>query len=370
MNDNEYVANIAILSTDERVQNGIILPEYNAVVGAYNGLEGHRNIVVRSPLFGRKRADVMFMDPFYGIAVFKLNAIGLSSPGLREADLPLPGQHVKVIRRSFARGIVEYSSVVVKNVEKQEFFYFQITLANADIQFYGSLVVSISGKPLGIVVRKVGSERLEVLPLKYLQDLFVEFANYENTYAFRCPFCREILTEDLVTFDKCAFCGEILPPTLYKPKLRNINQEVIKIERVISALNYQPELTYLGKNFWEIEKSGLNILFFYDRDNNSLAIYSTLAHLNSYIKKAKLLATDKYKIYDYLLRKNLDMKSMFFSVNDQKIILSSIYLNMEYVTDQSLTEYVRDFVARIIDQKHTLDQFLSTLIPHQSHNHS
>ncbi len=370
MSNNSYYQNIALVSTDSNVQNGIILPEYNALVSSYNGLEGSRKVLVRSHLVGRKLADVMFMDPYYGIAVFRLQCLGHSQLNLEMVDLPLPGQHVKVIKKSFARGIVEYSSVVVRTTEKQDIFYFQITLASQSDNILGSLVVSLSGEPLGVVVRRIANDRLEILPLRYLRDLFVEYSNYENTYAFRCPFCREILTEDLVTFDKCAFCGEILPTTLYKPKLRHIGREIIKIEKVISNLNYQPELTFLGRNFWEIEKSGLSIVFYYDNDNNSLVIYSTLANLAECIKDGKLGANDKHHVYRYLLTENEKMRHMFFSLNEQNILLSSVYLDMEYVSEQTLTEFVRDFIARLIDNKHKLDHFFSTLALRQSGTHS
>ncbi len=370
MNSKQFEQNIALVSTDSTMQNGIILPTYNAVVVSYHGMEGYRQVVVRSPLVGRKLGEAMFMDPYYGVAAFKVHSISNQGFSLEVADMPLPGQHVKVLVRSFSRAVVEYSSVVVRTIEKQDIFYFHVTLANDSDQIFGSLVVSLSGEPLGLVVRRVANDRLEVLPLKYLRDLFVEFSNYENTYAFRCPFCTEILTEDLVTFDKCAFCGEILPPKLFKPISRNISREVIKIEKVISNLNYQPELTFLGHHFWEIEKSGLHILFHYDKDNNSLVIYSTLVSLASYIRKGLLQPGSKHKIYEYLLNENLKMKYMFFSLYDQNIILSSIYMDMEHVTEQALTGYVRDFVAHLIDYKHNLNQFISTLIPDQSDTHS
>ncbi len=360
---------IALVSTDERTQNGIILPSYNVIVSSYYGLEGKRQILVRSPLIGRKLANVLFVDPFYSVSVFRLNHVSGQNISLEEIDLPLPGQHVKVVTRSFSRGIVEYSSVVVKTVEKQEFFYFHITLGHDVDYIFGSLVVSLSGTPLGIAVRKIGNERIEVLPFRYLKALLVEFGNYENTYAFRCPFCREILTEELVTFDKCAFCGEVLPPSLYKESQKVLSREVIKIENVIRQLNYQPQMTYLGKDFWEIEKSGTNILFYYDRDNNSLVIYSTLVSITGMIKNNRIRPEDKIKIMSYLLKENNEMKYTFFSVNDQRIILSSFYIDMEYVTEQALTRFVRDIVASIVDYKHRLQQLMPIEAPGQSDIH-
>lgn len=356
MSKNNFTKKIVLLSTEEVIHNGVILCKYNSVVSAYHSFEGYRKVLLRSVEFGRKLLEVNFMDPFYGIAVFHYQCHSNDHFYIKDVDIPLPGQHVKVIMQTFSRGLIEISSIVIKTVEKKDFVFFQISVNNFLDKILGSLVLNNLGEPLGIVVRYLGNDRLEVMPIKYLQDLFIEYANYENDYAFRCPFCAEILTEELVMFNKCAFCGEILPMDLYKPKHRTLTREIIKIETVISNLNYKPEMTVLGPNFWEIEKFGMNILFHYDQDSNALVLYSVLIDL----KEFRLKETDiKTKIYDFLLRENQKFSYIFFSLNEQKIILTSIYLDLRYVHVDFLTDYVRDFIVKLIDYKNKVLSFFT-----------
>ncbi len=367
MKNKDIAQILSLVATNSGVQNGIILPGVNLLITSYKGTEGHRKILVRNQMFGRQLAKVVFSDPKYNISAYNINLVEKSTDKLDFADLPLPGQHVKIFVKTFSQGLIEHPSSVLRIVEKNSIKYFQIkTSINLPI-IYGSFVENLYGEPLGIVVDK-HPDRLDVMPLDLISEVLFEYGDYQDTYAFRCPYCGEILTPDLVTYGKCAFCGEILPQTLYKEKTQLKTKEEIIIEKIIENLNYNPALTYLGQNFWEIEKSGINILFQLDRETSSLVAYTRLASLQE-LKKSGQHELRK-KVYEFMLKENSDLKYMFFSLNNDIIIFSTIYFYLEHIPQEKLTDYVREFIAKALDYNLQILNMIATPASHQSDIHS
>ncbi len=366
MKNKDIAKILSLVATDSGVQNGIILPGLNILITSYKGTEGYRQILVRNQMFGRQLAQAIFSDPKYNISAYQIKLVERITDKLEFADLPLPGQHLKIFVKTFSQGLIEHSSSVLRIVEKDTIKYFQIKTGLNLPMVYGAFVENLYGDPLGIVVDK-HPDRLDVMPLDLISEVLFEYGDYQDTYAFRCPYCGEILTPDLVTYGKCAFCGEILPQTLYKEKTQLKSKEEIIIEKIIENLNYNPALTYLGKNFWEIEKSGISILFQLDKDSSSLVVYTRLASLQE-LKKAGHHELRK-KIYDFLLKENSGLKYMFFSLNNDNIIFSTIYFYLEHITQEKLTDYVREFIAKALDYNFQLRNMITTPASHQSDTH-
>jgi hypothetical protein len=322
------------------------------LVASYKAVDGFHNIVVRSNILPKQKAEIAGFDPVYDVAFYRMPMIHNLNLNLESFYLPNVGQHVRILIFTFSKNVITLNAVVMKFQERQNIPFFHIKTDFSQNLVLGAPVIDAEGNILGIVVNFI-YDRLEVLPMKNLIESIVDITDYDK-YAFRCPYCAEILTTDMVSMGKCAYCGQILTNHLYTERDYIPGKHEAKIQQILKALNYDPFLARLDKNFWEISKANIKVFIYYDEQQSSLVAYSQLLQLPQQISPKA-----KSELFKLIMEENDKLQSLSLSLNRDSIMLSTMYINLETLIPQNVTELFRNLLANTHRLKELLNQKLS-----------
>ncbi len=335
---NELLSLICQVSTPVQRSSGIFLPKYNIVVASYTAVGGYKKVVLRSPILKKQLVRVEALDPVLNLAFLRANYFSRVRVKIDNSQSPEVGQVVKVYYRTYSRGVESFTSSIYK-IESEAGKYVIGNTFNNSLSL-GGLAADLDGNPLGIVSKEISNERLEVVSFKLIYETLVEIIDFAEEYAFRCPYCNRLLSNDLVSLGKCAFCGKILPEELYEDFWEKTDEADSKIRQIIKVLNYDPDIAFLEKNYWEIDKSGIKVLIHYEPESSAFCGFTVVGEIG---RDDKLIIKD---IYRFLLEENNKLESMSLSINERKIILSTIYFNLDNVSPASLVEVFRNLFAK------------------------
>ncbi len=338
---------VTIVSTPQARLNGFLFSKYNLLVTSYQGVDGFREVVVRAGGLPKQKAVIQGFDPVYNVAFYRLPFIVNHKFHADKFYLPNVGQHVRFLIRTVSAGVMSYNAVVMKFSERHNIPFFQLRSDFVSSIALGALVVDNDDLPLGIVVGSL-YDRLEVLPMKSLIESILDITDYD-AYAFRCPYCGEILTNETVSMGKCTYCGQLLPEHLYIEKEYVPGKFEVKIDQVISLLNYDPALARLDRNFWELEKSDVRVFINYDEEQNSMVAYTQLTELPD-----RLLLAKRQQVYDFLITQNNNMKYLSLSLDHNRVVLSTVYINLETLIPAQAIELIRSLFAEASEIKHRI----------------
>ncbi len=336
--NSEYKNIVATVSTPLHRHNGFFYPRYNLLVTSYKAVKGFRQVIYRCQDKPKQKVNVLAFDPVYGVAFYSVPYMDNLSADFENYYLPNVGQHVQILLHTVSSGVITTNAVVIKFHEKENIPFFHIKSDFQQNLVLGALVLDNDEVPLGIVTDIV-YDRLEVLPFKHLVESILDLADV-GQYAFRCPYCREILTNDTVSMGKCAYCGQILPEHLYREREYIPEKYESKVNKIISLLNYNPDLARLDRNFWEIRKSDMQVFIYYDQKRSDLVAYTKVYDIPS-----NAAAEFKNAINNFLLETNARLRALTLSLHKDQVMLSTIYLNLETIYPEQTIELFRDLIA-------------------------
>lgn len=327
-----YKNAIIQIATPWGTGTGFYLKEHQVIVTNRHVVEGSKEVVISGKLFKKEITNVIFTDSVYDIAFLTppsnidLPEVHLSEQvSMKEGDRIFAIGHPYGLKFSATQGIVSKAQRNWNGVN-----YIQIDAAINPGNSGGPLIDddnNIVGVNTFIIAD--GQNLGFALPSSYLKNTISDYKNYFGTYAVRCKSCSNIVTADTVQNEYCPHCGVKIPKEEFDGKNYMPSTAAIKIEEIITKLNYDIRLARVGKNFWEIEEGSAKIKINYNPDTRYFVAYSTLCR----IPKMNIA-----KIYEYLLRENLDLNGLSFSVFNQDIILSSMYIYDEDIVTETGVE--------------------------------
>ena len=329
----------ALVSSPLLRQNGIIFPRFNIIVTPYSSIKTCKETVVRTESLPNQMARAVFFDPKHKLAYYRLQfQAGISTDLGESPELPLVGQPAVIFSRTYAKGIKETNSYFSKIYENKGVNFLQVQSKLPPV-FLGSLVTDTSYTPVGMVIGYDTNERMQVLPIKYILEGIYELQEFSEEFAFRCPYCDTILTEDNVAFGKCAFCGGMLPQELYKGAKYIPDKNEAKIEQILKLLNVDYQTSRLDQYYWEIPKHSSKIIIHYDKKQKALVAYSKIG------EQEEAGITESSRLMTTLLEENNNLKHLTISLNDKEIFISTFYLNADYLVPEKAVEIIRDLIA-------------------------
>ncbi len=318
----EIEKSIAIVSTYISRFSGFFYHGYNMLITSYEAVSNFRNVIVRTAQIPAYNAAVIGFDPVYDLAFYKAPLLQQADIGFANTYLPNVGQYLNFFIRKIDGSLMKLTGVVVKYAEQKNIPFFLLKTDFTQKAALGSLVVDHENVPIGMVV-KLQHDKLRILPMKHVLESAVDFAE-QDEYAFRCPYCKQILTLKDVTLGKCNYCGQILPEFLYKERHYIPAKNEDKIDKIIHLLGYDPFLLRYDKNIWTLTKNGLNYFVLYDEVFSSIVAYTAIGRI-----PAHLPIEQKSQILNFLTETNSKLKSLTLSLNGDQILLSTIYLSLD-----------------------------------------
>lgn len=324
MNIEKYKNSVVQIATPWGTGTGFYLKNENLIVTNNHVVNGAKEVVVSNSKSEKELVNVLFSDEVYDLAFLEVpkslqnaDEINLSvNNNLQEGEKILAVGHPYGLDFTTTQGIVSKSSRNWNGIN-----YIQIDAAINPGNSGGPLIDQ-NGDVVGVntFILSQGQNLGFALPVSYLKEIIAEFKKLNTNFAIRCSSCSNLLTEKDVQGKYCSHCGAKIDEKSFSGKKYVPNYAGNKIEQIISKLNYDVGLSRVGSNFWEIAEGSAKIKISYDKYSKYIVAFSTLCRLPK---------ENIGRVYEYLLDQNSEIKSMSFSVKDQDIVLSTLYIHEE-----------------------------------------
>jgi len=298
---------------------GFYLKDYNIIVTNRHVIEGTKEVVINGKLFKKEIVKVLYSDEVFDLAFLEppknveLAEVKLSDKVVAEGDRIMAIGHPYGLKFTSTQGIVSKAERHTNGLN-----YIQIDAAINPGNSGGPLI-NDDNKIVGVntFIIADGQNLGFALPVNYLRDAINEYKEHFGTFAIKCKSCSNIVTEKTVQNEYCPNCGMKIKKEEFTGKKFIPSSAGLKIEEIITKLNYNIRLARIGMNFWEIEEGSAHIHINYNPETRYVVSYSTLC---------KLPKKNISEIYEFLLRQNIELKGLSFSVMNQDIILASMYI--------------------------------------------
>ncbi len=320
MNIEKYKKAIVQIATPWSTGTGFYLKTENLIVTNNHVVDGAREVVISTISAKKELVEVLYSDAVFDLAFLKApKNTEFSEIKMNETEKLIEGQKIMAIGHPFGlkfsatQGIISKASRNWNGIN-----YIQIDAAINPGNSGGPLI-NEKNEIVGVntFILSNGQNLGFALPISYLQQTIKEFKKFAGEYVIRCSSCSNLLTKKLIDDGYCSHCGAKFENEQFDGKKYTPSYAGGKIEEIIKNLNYDVKLSRIGRNFWEIEEGSAKISINYNPNTKYVVSYSTLCRLPK-----ENIGT----VYEYLLDENSKMKSLSFSVRNQDIILSSMYV--------------------------------------------
>lgn len=327
-----YKNSIIQIATPWGTGTGFYLKDYQLIVTNRHVIDGAKEVVISGKLFKKEISNVLYVDSVYDIA-FISSPENVDFPEIKLNEKPevFEGDKIMAIGHPYGLKFTATQGIISK-AERQwnGINYIQIDAAINPGNSGGPLIDK-NNKIIGVntFVISNGQNLGFALPINYLQETYNDYKEFSGTFAIKCNSCSNIVTQKTVQKEYCPHCGVKIGKEAFEEKKYIPSSAASKIEEIITKLNYDIRLARIGRNFWEIEEGTAKIHINFNPENRYLVAYAILCRLP---KK------NIGEIYEFLLRENIELKGLSFSVVNQDIALSSMYIYDEDINIETGVE--------------------------------
>lgn len=323
---NNYQSSVIQISTPYGTGTGFCLKKHNVIVTNNHVVSGVNEAVISGKNFSKVLAPVYFNDPIYDLAFIRIpegvefpEKIIAETDSVHDGDTVLAIGHPYGLNYTATEGIVSKAKRLHNNIN-----YIQIDAAINPGNSGGPLL-NLNGEIIGVNTFIIsGGDNLGfALPVNYLKESLEEYGKIYGKPALRCNSCMNIIAEESVEDGYCPECGTkitILEDNKqeYKPQ-----GKAAVIEDILTALGKDVKLMRRGSYDWEVEQGSIKIFIKYGE--NGFIVSDAIV--------CRIPKTNIAAIYEYLLRENNKLEQIYFSVNNQKVVLTAMiydyYLEFE-----------------------------------------
>lgn len=328
--------NLVRISSPYAVGNGIICNEANVIVTLEHLVRDTRYVIIEGVDIRRQKADVVYLNEKLDLAFIMYNH---TRNVYIEKSTVLDNDVVSVCL-TYNNQLKSKSGRII-NIES-EYIY---STAYLNQESNGAVLFTTDGKIIGInTFQKINSiETVTTLSIDVVLEEVKKYQGFQPHRVIACDRCNHFVVDKNQKSNSCPFCNNTirLLSSIKEYEPRGIEA---LIERVISELNYDIEISRRGYGKWQITEGSAEILITYQDSSGFVFVEALLAHttLNS-----------SAEVFKYLLKQNYFNKGMSFSIKDDNLILSlAIY-------DQHLhLEACKKLLASLIKSADRYDNIL------------
>lgn len=311
------------IATQQSTGTGFYLSDYNLIITNQHVVKDSSEVTIKGKNFDKQFTTVLFSDSKYDLAF-------LSPPSdvefppihlgdyryLKDGDPVLAIGHPYGLNYSSTQGVISRVDRVQNGIK-----FIQIDAAINPGNSGGPLV-NEDGEVIGVnsfIIR--GGDNLGfALPSSYVKEALDQYIPIRGTSVVRCHSCSTLVSSDNIDGEYCPNCGTKIELIKTKAEEVEITGIAKVIEDILHKLGKDNELARTAPNNWEVKEGSATIRISYNPDNFFVvgdAFLCTLPKQNI------------GSVYEFLLRENLAMKSMLFSVSQHDIVLSSLSYDMD-----------------------------------------
>ena len=332
MNIEIYKQIVIQIATPWGTGTGFYLKAEDIIVTNNHVLNGAREVVISGNDIKKQLAKVVFTDSIFDLAFLEApKNIEFPSVSLSEKNAVTEGNQILAIGHPYGLEFTATQGIVSKSERNwNNINYIQIDAAINPGNSGGPLIDE-DNNIIGVntFILSEGQNLGFALPVKYLKEAIEEYKGNIGSLAVKCRSCSNLITAVQIEDDYCPHCGVKIEREEFEGKKYVPSYAGNKIEQIIEKLKYDVKLSRVGINFWEIDEGSARIILNYNPKTRYLVAYSTLCRL------PKQNIGD---VYEYLLDQNNVLKGLSFSIRDQDIILSSMYIYDEDIHIESGVE--------------------------------
>jgi serine protease Do len=328
-----YQQAVVQIATKTGTGTGFYLNKYGLIVTNQHVAGFNRRVTVKLRGTEKKLADVVFWDEKFDIAFIRPPVDMSQLPELKTGNYSMlqNGDPVVAIGHPFGLNYTATQGVISKVDRLQKGIkYIQIDAAINPGNSGGPLI-NQDGEVVGVntFIIKGGDNLGFALPSSYLDEMLTQYEHLKGHVVIRCPSCHTLVTEESLDDGKyCPDCGTRIefpePDDLPDNQVTGIAKT---IEDILSLLGYNKELARNGKNRWDVRHGSARIKISYNPETFFIVCDAFLCKLPERSFKG---------VYAYLLRENLRMHRMLFSLTKDSIVLSSLNYDLGITPETGL----------------------------------
>lgn len=336
------------ISTPYSSGTGFMVNGVDFIITNEHVIRDNKRVVIEGHDMDRQTVEVLFFDELYDIA-FLSNPVFKSSvqvkSKLAEVTLANLGDPVFAIghplglRFSTTKGIISSFQLEFSGIN-----YLQHDAALNPGNSGGPLY-NQHGEIIGVntFIHKNGANIGIALPINHLKSIIEQYTPYHPSKAIKCASCGFINTKFKKQNNYCSNCGSGY--TSFEEIEEYLTVGIAKkIEDILSAMGYAPDLCRRGSSQWEISKGSAAVQITYHEKSGYLIAEAILCYLNK---------DNMEDIYTYLLKQNYYNKEMSFSIKENSIILSTIIYDQHFRVETG-----KKIFQRLIDNSDKYDTIL------------
>jgi len=315
-----YIANDNVIATNRHVIAGTIEP------------------VINGKLFKKRISKVLYTDAVYDLAFLEAPADTQMAPvPLGSAATIHEGQQIMAIGHPYGLKFTATQGIISKSKRLWNGTnYIQIDAAINPGNSGGPLI-NDHNEVIGVntFIVSEGNNLGFALPVDQLKESLTDFENLGKKVSTRCTACKTVIAKDDVYDDYCPNCGQKIYEFEFKDKPYIPSDAGKKIEEIIAAVGYDIRLTRTGQNFWTIEEGSAKVKVSYNPNNRYILAWGELCRLPK---------TNIAEIYEFLLRENVTLEGLSFSVMQQDIVLTAAQIyDADLVVESGISLFKRLF---------------------------
>jgi serine protease Do len=308
------------IATPQSIGTGFCLVREGVIVTNHHVVAGAQTVVVSGDALPKQLVKVLYTDPKLDLAFLELPTAQKLKKTLPIAELcterPPSGAEIIVIGHPFG---LKYTTTqgIVSNPERLQpngLYYLQVDAAINPGNSGGPLLDK-QGRIVGVntFIIKESNNLGFSLPSVYLAEALEEYRQFLGKIGTRCSSCSNIVLEDTIELRYCPDCGAevelVTKQATYMPM-----GIAATLESVLTSLGHNVELARSGQHNWLIEQGTARILVHYDEETGFITGDAVLCSLPK---------TGIRSLYEFLLRRNYQLKGMSLSVIGQDVVLST-----------------------------------------------
>jgi serine protease Do len=346
---NETHIGIVHITTPFSSGTGFLLADKKYIITNEHVIRDNKKVVVDGHGIKRQSVEVIFFDELYDIAFLAApvftsdfsidNKLPDVASTVRLGDPVFATGHPLGLKFSTTKGIISSLSLEFSGIK-----YIQHDAALNPGNSGGPLY-NIAGEIVGVntFIHKDGNNIGIALPVSNLIKIISEYEIHYPNKAIKCASCETINQKLKKQNNYCINCGNGFT------SFDEIDDYVAigiskKIEDIIIAMEYNPDLCRKGQYQWEVKKGSASMTITYHEKSGYLIAESVLCYLHN----ANML-----EIYNYLLKQNYYNKEMSFSIKENSIIISTTIYDQYLKADSG-----KKIFQRLLDNSDKYDNIL------------
>lgn len=345
-----YREAVVQIATPRSTGTGFYVKTQHLIITNHHVVGTSTEVVIDGLDMEQQKTTVLYKDPAHDLAFLlppeellaeNVPSIAINTTNyLKQGDPIITIGHPLGLKFTATQGIVSKTDRLYGNVQ-----FIQID-APINPGNSGGPLINEKGEVIGVNTFIIqGGENLGfALPSRYLLEAIKEYQQHRDKRMERCSACFNLVSEQEAHQENnyCFHCGN---------RLAFADEEVFKpvgkakvIEEMIEMLGKNAHFARRGANYWVMKHGSAYIRIVYIEQMRYILVD---AHL------CRLPRTNIKDIYTFLLKENLKVTEMKFSINEQDIVLSSI------IFDNFFTQEVAQrIIGDLLDKADYFDDIL------------